>query len=101
QAFFRELITKIDPEVDFRHVDSVYAIAPKDAVAHFSILLWRRWPGLGVTADGHEILNGVVGNGAPETFQLAHYAMTHETGHMMGLADLYGTHCALCPTTND
>src|SRR5213075_754109 len=47
-AFFRELIAKIDPEVDFRQVSSVYAIAPEAAYPRISIVLWRRWPGTGV-----------------------------------------------------
>ncbi|MDP9227122.1 MAG: hypothetical protein M3P18_25400, partial [Actinomycetota bacterium] len=63
-----------------------------------------RWPGTGIVADGHELLNGVVGNGnfRPETaYLLAHYAMTHESGHMMGLSDLYGRACPTCPDTHD
>jgi len=103
-AFFQELISKIDPEVDFSQVDSVYAIAPAAAGPHMTILLWRRWPGSGIVADGHEVLNGVVGNGNynPATaYYLAHYAMTHETGHMMGLADLYGRACPTCVDTHD
>ena len=103
-AFFQELIGKIDPEVDFSHIDSVYAIAPPGAGSHMSILLWRRWPGSGIVADGHEVLNGVVGNGnyRPDAaYYLAHYAMTHETGHMMGLADLYGRACPTCVDTHD
>jgi M6 family metalloprotease-like protein len=103
-AFFQELVGKLDPTVDFSHVDAVYAIAPKAAGAHMSILLWRRWPGSGIVADGHELLNGVVGNGnySPEiAYYLAHYAMTHETGHMMGLADQYGRACPTCVDTHD
>ena len=104
-AFFQELIAKLDPEIDFSKVDTVYAIAPEAAGPHMTILLWRRWPGSGIVADGHELLNGVVGNGnfrSLETaYELAHDAMTHETGHMMGLADLYGRACPTCADTHD
>jgi M6 family metalloprotease-like protein len=104
-AFFQELIAKLDPVVDFRTVDTIYAIAPEAAGPHMSILLWRRWPGSGIVADGHELLNGVVGNGNFRSLGtahlLAHDAMTHETGHMMGLADLYGRACPTCTDTHD
>jgi len=56
-------------------------------------------------ADGHELLNGVVGNGnfrSPDTaYLLAHDAFTHETGHMLGLSDQYGRACPTCPDTHD
>lgn len=104
-AFFQELIAKVDAEVDFSQIDAVYAIAPEGAGAHMSILLWRRWPGAGIVADGHELLNGVVGNGnfrsADAAYLLAHDAVTHETGHMLGLSDQYGRVCPTCVDTHD
>ncbi|MEP6979028.1 MAG: Ig-like domain-containing protein [Thermoleophilia bacterium] len=104
-SFFGELIAKLDPAVDFSQVDAIYAVAPEGAGPHMSILLWRRWPGEGIVADGKELRWGVVGNGnfrSPETaYLLAHNLITHETGHLMGLSDLYGRACATCPDTHD
>jgi M6 family metalloprotease-like protein len=105
KSFFQELVAAIDPEVDFTQVDAIYAIAPESAGPHMSILLFRRWPGDGITADGRELRWGVVGNGnfrsADTAYLLSHYAITHETGHLLGLADLYGRECPTCPDTHD
>ncbi|HEY8843963.1 MAG TPA: SwmB domain-containing protein [Gaiellaceae bacterium] len=104
-SFFQELIAKLDPQVDFSQVDAVYAVAPEGAGPHMSILLWRRWPGEGIIADGKELRWGVVGNGnfrSPETaYLLSHNLVTHETGHLLGLSDLYGRACPTCPDTHD
>ncbi len=104
QAFFKELVSTLDPSVDFSKIDSIYVIAPETTGVEINILLWRSWPGEGIVADGKELLWGVVGNGnfaANKAGLLVYFAMTHEAGHFMGLADLYGRDCGTCQDTHD
>ena len=103
--FMAELVGRIDPEVDFSQVDAIYAVGPESSGPNLNILLYRRWPGEGIVADGKELRWGVVGNGnfpsADTAYLLAHYMITHETGHLMGLADQYGRDCPTCADTHD
>jgi M6 family metalloprotease-like protein len=105
QAFFKELIAKLNPTIDFSTVDAIYAIGPESTGVDLNILLWRSWPGSGITADGRELRWGVVGNGnfpdEGSAYKIAYFAMTHETGHLWGLADQYGRACPTCDDTHD
>jgi len=93
-VFFSELTGLIDADVDFSKVNAIYAVGPESTGNKLGILLYRPWPGEGVVRDGKELRWGVVGGGGldtrgPTTNLFAHHFITHETGHMFGLADLY------------
>jgi M6 family metalloprotease-like protein len=93
-VFFNELTGLIDADVDFSKVDAIYAVTPESTVGVINTILYRPWPGEGVVRDGKELRWGVVGSGAldprgPTTNLTAHHIITHETGHLFGLADLY------------
>ena len=94
RVFFTEVTGLIDSDVDFSKVDSIYVVAPESTGSAIKILLFRPWPGEGVVRDGKELRWGVVGGGGldtrgPTTNLFAHHLITHETGHLFGLADLY------------
>lgn len=99
-----DIVRALDSTVDFSQVDSIYAVGPESSGQYLDILLYRRWPGQGIVADGKELRWGVVGNGnfrSEDTAGLLAEFMEHETGHLMGLSDLYGRTCATCSATHD
>ncbi len=99
-----DIVRTLDPTVDFSQVDSIYAVGPEASGPNLDILLYRRWPGRGIVADGKELRWGVVGNGnfrSVDTAGLLAEFMEHEIGHLMGLSDLYGRACPTCQDTHE
>jgi len=99
-----DIVHAVDPTVDFSKVDSIYAVGPESSGQYLDILLYRRWPGHGIVADGKELRWGVVGNGnfrSVDTASLLAEFMEHESGHLMGLSDLYQRACATCTDTHE
>jgi M6 family metalloprotease-like protein len=99
-----DVVHALDPTVDFSQVDSIYAVGPESSGQYLDILLYRRWPGQGIVADGKELRWGVVGNGnfrSVDAAGLLAEFMEHESGHLMGLSDLYQRTCATCADTHE
>jgi M6 family metalloprotease-like protein len=99
--FMAEAIRLADGDVDYKRYDAVFVIASETSA--FNITLWRAFPTEGVqTADGKEIRFGVFAPGylpADDALQ-AHNIFTHESGHMLGIPDVYGRECPTCGDTH-
>lgn len=96
RAFVEEAIAKANPEVDFSGYDALWVIGPYEASAQMTILVDQRWPGAGITVDGHELRRWISAPAAypsvptqidPAIF--SNWIVTHESGHLLGLPDLY------------
>jgi M6 family metalloprotease-like protein/uncharacterized repeat protein (TIGR01451 family) len=108
RAFVEEAITKADPFVDFSRYDAVWVIGPSNASPELSILIDQRWPGAGITVDGHELRRWITAQASYpsvpsqiEPARFSHWVVTHEIGHFLGLPDLYlkPPGCFTCPNT--
>lgn len=85
-GFIQEAVTLADAEVDFSSVDSVVVLAnPASDVGYGPAMV--AGPGFGYTADGVTFANGVT-SGADLTYWGSLW-LNHETGHTLGLPDLY------------
>ena len=86
-AFIQEAVTLADADVDFSTADSVIVLVPPEASAIPYGPAFGASPGGGYFADGKTFANGAT-SGA-DLPGWGSYWLNHETGHMMGLPDLY------------
>lgn len=86
--FIQEAVTLADADVDFSTADSVTVMVPLSATAIEYGPAFGANPGEGYTADGKVFSNGVT-SGA-DLPNWGFLWLNHETGHTMGLPDLYG-----------
>lgn len=86
-AFIQEAVTLADADVDFSTADSVVVLVPPEASAIPYGPAFGASPGGGYSADGKTFANGAT-SGA-DLPGWGPYWLNHETGHMMGLPDLY------------
>lgn len=87
-AFIQEAVTLADTDVDFSNAASVVVMVPPEATAvEFGPALGAN-PGEGYRADGKVFSNGVTS--AADFPNWGFIWLNHESGHTMGLPDLYG-----------
>jgi M6 family metalloprotease-like protein len=86
--FIQEAVRLADADVDFSSADSVVVMVPPEATAvEFGPALGAN-PSEGYSADGRVFSNGVTS--AADFSNWGFIWLNHESGHTMGLPDLYG-----------
>lgn len=85
--FIQEAVTLADANVDFSTADSVLVLVPPEASGVPYGPAFGANPGEGYSADGKVFSNGVT-SGA-DLIGWGFLWLNHETGHIMGLPDLY------------
>lgn len=86
--FIQEAVNLADADIDFSTADSVVVMVPPQATKIGYGPALGANPGEGYRADGKVFANGVT-SGADLT-DWGFFWLNHETGHIMGLPDLYG-----------
>jgi M6 family metalloprotease-like protein len=98
-AYLRDAIGVADDSVDFSHYDAVYVV-PARGSGLYSSTAYNVPAGEGIRVDGTELLHAVsFGDDTRVGGRPGHEArvLIHETGHLLGLPDLYDTSSALYP----
>ena len=86
--FIQEAVTLADADVDFSSADSVVVMVPPEATAVEFGPAFGANRGQGYRADGKVFSNGVTS--ASDFPNWGFIWLNHESGHTMGLPDLYG-----------
>lgn len=85
--FIQEAVTLADADIDFSTADSVVVMVPPEAAAIPYGPAFGANPGEGYSADGKVFANGVTSGADLPAW--GYLWLNHETGHIMGLPDLY------------
>ena len=86
REYIMEAMTLANPEVDFSSFDAIYIFAPASPSQPISPT-FNGGVTSGVVFDGRNFGNGVTFGNDSRTYGPA--ILAHETGHMLGLVDLY------------
>ncbi len=86
--YIAEVAAAADPWVDFSAYDLIYVVANK-AEGVFNSPTFNAGDGPGVRADGHEIRHAVTFGADIRGPNWGWQTLVHETGHVLGLPDLY------------
>ncbi len=87
-AYVRDAVRAADPSFDFSRYSAVYIVPPPGAQTPYASGPGEE-PGEGFKADGREIPYSAVLRTMDE-YDRMYTGLVHETGHMLGLDDLYG-----------
>ena len=88
RAYIADAINAADAQVDFSGYSIFYVVAANTPLIPFSPA-FNAYPGTGVTADGKELRNGSTFGADIHVQNWGWRVLVHETGHLLGLPDLY------------
>jgi M6 family metalloprotease-like protein len=93
KAYVAEVVRKTGKSVDFSKYDIVYVVGSRNKGTPISPT-WLARPGSGIRAGRAEIRHAVTFGNDARNPNWGWQTLTHETGHVFGLPDLYHQHTA-------